>query len=244
MASTLNADITATFSAYTAHTAAATAARGRLDPPSRRPPPPARRSPPPQTAAAAGWGGRACSSTARAWPPPCGRRPRRAPTRGGEARGRPPAPPPPQTAATDAIIGVEEYLLGVCGAVSEVRRAAVVRAGGGAFAFAAAAGAWTAAVWAGFTALNFRNDGLRRRYDGMKYDVVRVGEVVEDLRARGLLPPPPAGGGQQRGGGLTRVGGWGGGGGGSCGVWNPVRLRVPHRGVFVGGRGGRGRARR
>jgi hypothetical protein len=42
-------------------------------------------------------------------------------------------------------------------------------------------------IQAGFGALNLKNDSLRRRYDGMKYDVKKVEEVVYDLSLRGFL---------------------------------------------------------
>lgn len=42
-------------------------------------------------------------------------------------------------------------------------------------------------IQAGFGALNLKNDSLRRRYDGIKYDVKKVEEVVYDLSLRGLL---------------------------------------------------------
>lgn len=39
---------------------------------------------------------------------------------------------------------------------------------------------------AGFQLLNFKNDSLRRRFDGLKYDVKKIEEVVYDLSIRGL----------------------------------------------------------
>ena len=43
-------------------------------------------------------------------------------------------------------------------------------------------------VHAGFQLLNFKNDTLRRRSDGIKYRVKEVEDVVYDLSLRGLLP--------------------------------------------------------
>lgn len=40
-----------------------------------------------------------------------------------------------------------------------------------------------------FRLLNLKNDGLRRRYDALKYDVQRVEQVVYDLTIRGLKRP-------------------------------------------------------
>uniref|UniRef100_A0A3P9L423 Translin n=1 Tax=Oryzias latipes TaxID=8090 RepID=A0A3P9L423_ORYLA len=38
----------------------------------------------------------------------------------------------------------------------------------------------------GFRLLNLKNDPLRKRYDGLKYDVKKIEEVVYDLSIRGL----------------------------------------------------------
>lgn len=38
----------------------------------------------------------------------------------------------------------------------------------------------------GFRLLNLKNDSLRKRYDGLKYDVKKVEEVVYDLSIRGF----------------------------------------------------------
>lgn len=41
---------------------------------------------------------------------------------------------------------------------------------------------------AGFRLLNLKNDSLRKRFDGLKYAVKKVEEVVYDLTIRGLKP--------------------------------------------------------
>jgi hypothetical protein len=43
---------------------------------------------------------------------------------------------------------------------------------------------------AGFRLLNLKNDMLRKRFDGLKYDVKKIEEVVYDLCIRGLKPSP------------------------------------------------------
>uniref|UniRef100_A0A8C7FKN1 Translin n=1 Tax=Oncorhynchus kisutch TaxID=8019 RepID=A0A8C7FKN1_ONCKI len=45
----------------------------------------------------------------------------------------------------------------------------------------------------GFRLLNLKNDPLRKRYDGLKYDVEKI-EVVYDLSIRGLTKEQEAGG--------------------------------------------------
>lgn len=45
----------------------------------------------------------------------------------------------------------------------------------------------------GFRLLNLKNDPLRKRYDGLKYDVKKIEEVVYDLSIRGLAKEPESG---------------------------------------------------
>ncbi len=40
----------------------------------------------------------------------------------------------------------------------------------------------------GFRLLNLKNDNLRKRFDGLKYDLKKVEEVVYDVTIRGLNP--------------------------------------------------------
>lgn len=40
----------------------------------------------------------------------------------------------------------------------------------------------------GFRLLNLKNDGLRKRFDALKYDVKKIEEVVYDISIRGLRP--------------------------------------------------------
>lgn len=39
---------------------------------------------------------------------------------------------------------------------------------------------------AGFRLLNLKNDGLRKRFDGLKYDVKKIEEIVYDISIRRL----------------------------------------------------------
>lgn len=45
----------------------------------------------------------------------------------------------------------------------------------------------------GFRLLNLKNDPLRKRYDGLKYDVKKIEEVVYDLSIRGLAKEAESG---------------------------------------------------
>lgn len=50
----------------------------------------------------------------------------------------------------------------------------------------------------GFRLLNLKNDSLRKRYDGLKYDVKKIEEVVYDLSIRGLNKEATAGAGGEK----------------------------------------------
>ncbi len=41
----------------------------------------------------------------------------------------------------------------------------------------------------GFRLLNMKNDSLRKKFDGLKYEVKKVEEVVYDISIRGLNEP-------------------------------------------------------
>lgn len=47
---------------------------------------------------------------------------------------------------------------------------------------------FVADINSGFRLLNLKNDGLRKRFDALKYDVKKIEEVVYDLSIRGLIP--------------------------------------------------------
>jgi hypothetical protein len=40
---------------------------------------------------------------------------------------------------------------------------------------------------AGFRLLNLKNDSLRKKFDGLKYDLKKIEEVVYDIKIRGLI---------------------------------------------------------
>lgn len=82
---------------------------------------------------------------------------------------------------------LEDYLWGVCHAVSELPRLAMNRVTYGDYRTPQQCALFTANVFEAFKQLNFRNDFLRKKYDGMKYDVKRIEEIMYDLSIRGLL---------------------------------------------------------
>ena len=53
-------------------------------------------------------------------------------------------------------------------------------------------GRFLADVHSGFRLLNLKNDHLRKKYDGLKYDAKKVEGVVYDLTIRNLIPADSA----------------------------------------------------
>jgi len=45
---------------------------------------------------------------------------------------------------------------------------------------------FVAELFAGFRLLNLKNDGLRKRFDSIKYDLKKCEEIVYDIAIRGL----------------------------------------------------------
>ncbi len=89
----------------------------------------------------------------------------------------------------DAItMPLDDYLHGCCGALAELSRLCMNRVTAGDFETPARCAAFGAALFEAFKLLNFRNDALRKRFDGIKYDVKRMEEIMYDLSIRGLLP--------------------------------------------------------
>lgn len=48
--------------------------------------------------------------------------------------------------------------------------------------------AFVAELDSGFRLLHLKNDSLRKKFDGLKYDLKKIEEVVYDLSIRGLKP--------------------------------------------------------
>ena len=89
----------------------------------------------------------------------------------------------------------EDYLLAVSGLGKELVRLAVNGVRGGWVDIVTAVSTFLHDLYGGFRLLNLRNDGLRRRVDGLKYDVLRAEEIMYDLTVRGLLKNGEGGGG-------------------------------------------------
>jgi predicted translin family RNA/ssDNA-binding protein len=87
-------------------------------------------------------------------------------------------------------ITIEEYLLAITDMTQELSRLATNSVTMGDFDVAVKISAFIKDLFAGFQLLNLKNDVLRKRIDGVKYDVKKVEDVVYDLSLRNLIPRP------------------------------------------------------
>ncbi|XP_069472800.1 translin [Ambystoma mexicanum] len=83
-------------------------------------------------------------------------------------------------------LDIEDYLSGVLTLASELSRLAVNSVTAGDYSRPLRISTFINELDAGFRLLNLKNDSLRKRYDGLKYDVKKIEEVVYDLSIRGL----------------------------------------------------------
>ncbi|KAK1165890.1 translin-like [Acipenser oxyrinchus oxyrinchus] len=91
-------------------------------------------------------------------------------------------------------LDIEDYLSGVLTMASELSRLAVNSVTAGDYSRPLRISNFINELDSGFRLLNLKNDPLRKRYDGLKYDVKKIEEVVYDLSIRGLAREPGSGG--------------------------------------------------
>ncbi|SPO44022.1 related to Translin [Moesziomyces antarcticus] len=84
-------------------------------------------------------------------------------------------------------VATEDYLHGIINMLNELPRLAVNRVTMGDFRTPVRLASFVKQVHAGFQLLNLKNDSLRKRFDGIKYDVKKIEEVVYDISLRGLV---------------------------------------------------------
>lgn len=89
-------------------------------------------------------------------------------------------------------LDIEDYLMGILRLASELSRFAVNSVILGEFHRPLQISKFLSDINAGFRLLNLKNDGLRKRFDGLKYDVKKIEEIVYDLSIRGLNTTPAA----------------------------------------------------
>jgi len=84
-------------------------------------------------------------------------------------------------------VEIVDYLYGLCFLPNELARLCVTRATLGDYSLVGRILQFVNELYAGFQLLNLKNDFLRKKYDGIKYDLKKIEEVVYDLSIRGYL---------------------------------------------------------
>lgn len=85
-----------------------------------------------------------------------------------------------------AHVPIEDFLHGLVSLSGELSRWAVTSVIAGEWDRPVSIAAFLEDLFRGFQLLNLRNDLLRKRFDGMKYDLKKVEEVVYNLKLRKL----------------------------------------------------------
>ncbi|KAH8303071.1 hypothetical protein KR044_004584 [Drosophila immigrans] len=83
-------------------------------------------------------------------------------------------------------LDIEDYLLGILLLASELSRFATNSVTMGDYERPLNISHFIGDLNTGFRLLNMKNDGLRKRFDALKYDVKKIEEVVYDVSIRGL----------------------------------------------------------
>jgi len=85
-------------------------------------------------------------------------------------------------------IDIEDYLHGVVALPRELSRLCMNAVRTGNFTLPPIIHTFVSDLYSGFRLLNLRNDMLRRRFDGIKYDVQKIEEVLFEVQVRKLAP--------------------------------------------------------
>ncbi|KAK8941410.1 hypothetical protein KSP39_PZI009867 [Platanthera zijinensis] len=85
-------------------------------------------------------------------------------------------------------LDIEDYLIGLCFMSNELPRYVVNQVTNGDYDCPKNVLKFLTELHSAFRMLNLRNDFLRKKFDGMKYDLRRVEEVYYDVKIRGLAP--------------------------------------------------------
>jgi predicted translin family RNA/ssDNA-binding protein len=83
-------------------------------------------------------------------------------------------------------VELEDYLIGLTFLPPELARLCLNSAIAGDYQLPTEIVRFVSDLYAGYRLLNLKNDYLRKRVDGIKYDVKRVEEIVYDITVRGL----------------------------------------------------------
>ncbi|KAL9966965.1 hypothetical protein ACROYT_G025115 [Oculina patagonica] len=85
-------------------------------------------------------------------------------------------------------IDLDDFLTGLLLLANELSRFAVNSVTSADYGRPYKIAVFVAELDAGFRLLNLKNDSLRKKFDGLKYDLKKIEEVVYDLTIRGLKP--------------------------------------------------------
>ncbi|XP_013119003.1 translin [Stomoxys calcitrans] len=83
-------------------------------------------------------------------------------------------------------LDIEDYLMGILQMASELSRFATNSVTMADYDRPLNISRFMADLHSGFRLLNLKNDGLRKRFDALKYDVKKIEEVVYDITIRGF----------------------------------------------------------
>lgn len=82
---------------------------------------------------------------------------------------------------------LESYLHGILHLSTELSRFAVNAVTMGDYSRVKSLQLFLNDINSGFRLLNLKNDGLRKRFDALKYDVKKIESIIYDLSIRGLI---------------------------------------------------------
>ncbi|KAL8508795.1 hypothetical protein ACS0TY_016127 [Phlomoides rotata] len=97
-------------------------------------------------------------------------------------------------------LDIEDYLTGICFMSNDLPRYVVNQVTAGDYDCPRKVLKFLTDLHASFRMLNLRNDFLRKKFDGMKYDLRRVEEVYYDVKIRGLAKNGNSTAGEQQNG--------------------------------------------
>lgn len=87
-------------------------------------------------------------------------------------------------------LDLEIFLLGILQMTDDLSRFAVNSVTLGDYNRVLALQSFIGSINSGYRQLNLKNDALRKKFDGLKYSVKRIEEIVYDLTIRGLVNKP------------------------------------------------------
>lgn len=88
------------------------------------------------------------------------------------------------------FLDLEMYLIGILQMSNDLSRFAINSVTLGDYSRVLMLQTFISDLSSGFRLLNLKNDTLRKKFDGLKYDVKKIEEIVYDLSIRGLLVKP------------------------------------------------------